>query len=133
MAEAKRTNLMPGGLIILIGVGLLSAAIATSMSTRAFIGRASVAEGVVVSLFANGTHPNIEFTSATGRKIAYMQGGFIFGYRPGDRVNVLYLPDDPNGLPCINSFGALWFWEIGLFSLAVLFLAAGVQKIRGDP
>ncbi|MGO4869733.1 MAG: DUF3592 domain-containing protein [Roseiarcus sp.] len=120
---------MFGGLIILVGAALLTAAIAKTMSTRAFISRASVAEGVVVSLFASGTHPNIEFTSATGRKINYTQGGFIFGYRTGDRVNVLYLPDDPNQPPCIDSLSALWFMEIILFSLAVLFLVGGFQKI----
>src|SRR5262249_35098816 len=80
------------------------------------------AEGVVVRLNAGGSHPQIDFTAASGAKISYPQGGLIFGYRPGQKVRVLYNPNNPGKTACIDTTGALWAVPILLAGIG-LFLA----------
>jgi hypothetical protein len=134
--EISRSNdatidLAKGWLFVVVGVVLVAGAIASGFSTREFVRNSSVAPGVVVSLNAGGSHPEIEFTPVSGDKVSYPQGGMIFGYQKGDRVRVLYNPKDPSADPCVDDFGALWFWSIlpGLIGLA--FAVAGTAQIKG--
>jgi hypothetical protein len=102
-----------------VGVGLLIASVVTGIALRGFISRAVSAPGVVSRLNAGGSHPEIEFTTASGEMISYPQGGLIFGYRPGQKVRVLYAEDNPKGTAHVNSFGALWFTPLTLFGLGL--------------
>jgi hypothetical protein len=115
---------------LVVGTGLLVAAIATGMAKREFIHRAQSAVGVVSRLNAGGSHPEIEFTTALGQKISYPQGGFIFGYRPGQEVRVLYSSDNPEQTACVASFGALWFVPLLLFCLGLGLIVGGVASLR---
>jgi len=124
-------KVLPGALFILIGGGLLVAAGVIGVRKREFIRKAATADGVVVSLNASGSHPQIEFTAASGQKIAYPQGGFIFGYRPGDRVRVLYNPDDPVRTACVDAFGALWFTPLILCMIGIVCVVAGLLSATG--
>ena len=90
------------------GVGLMIGAVGWGVSTRCFVARAVSAPGVVVKLNHGGAHPQIRFTTAAGEVIEYAQGGMIWGYRVGDRVEVLYEPEQPNRDPVIHTAGALW-------------------------
>lgn len=99
------------------------------MSRRSFLQKALSAPGVVSSLNAGGSHPEIEFTTASGEKISYAQGGLIFGYRPGQNVRVLYHPEDPRLSACVDAFGALWFAPLILLGLGLAVLVVGGLSI----
>ncbi len=122
---------MPRILFIVVGIGLLVVAIAVGVSINAFISKAVAAEGKVVEVRFGGSHPQIEFTSATGQRISYPQGGFIFGYKLGDRVRVLYDPAEPLNSACINEFGALWFTPL-ILSIIGLFCGVSGLLSAGD-
>ncbi len=117
-----------GVLLAIVGSGLLLGGIIAGLVKRGFVRDASRADGTVVSLLAGGSHPDIEFTTSSGQKISYAQGGWIFGYRPGDRVRVLYDPLNPAGTACLESIGALWFAPLFLSTLGLFFLIGGVLK-----
>lgn len=110
--------------LVVIGIVLLAAAGVTAGARRSFVRRALATEGIVVRLNAGGSHPQIEFTTSSGEKVSYPQGGLIFGYRPGDRVRVLYNPTAAAGTACVDRFGALWFGPLVLLILG-LFCVAG--------
>lgn len=69
---------------------------------------------------AGGSHPQIEFVTKAGDRISYAQGGMIYGAKVGDKVTVLYRPEEPSRAPTIDRFGAVWNWP-----LMALILGAG--------
>jgi hypothetical protein len=111
---------------LMVGSGLLVAAVVTGLAIRGFVGRATPASGVVSRLNAGGSHPEIEFTTASGETISYPQGGLIFGYRPGQKVRVLYGQENPRGTARVDAFGALWFAPLMLLGLGIALLIGGV-------
>ena len=122
---------MAAALFIVVGGGLLIAAITTGLTRRAFVREAESAEGVVVQLNAGGSHPQIEFAAKSGQQISYPQGGLIFGYRIGDRVRVLYRPEDPRGTACVDTLGAVWSAQLFLGGLGLLCVIGGLLSARG--
>jgi hypothetical protein len=131
---ALKANTLVGGLFILIGFGLMVAAIAWGATTRAFIHKAKTADGVVVETDFGSSHPQIEFTTASGKKISHSQGGMIHGYKVGDRVRVLYDPADPQRTACLDKFGALYAPSLfsGIISLGLIIGAILTICGRGD-
>jgi hypothetical protein len=131
MASATGDGRMRTAFFSMIAIALLTAAGYTAAVRLAFIRNAAAAEGTVVELSAGGSHPQIEFITAAGEQVSYPQGGFIFGYKLGDRVPVRYLPSDPRGTASIGTVGALWFAPLlltilgGLFAIAALLTAIG--------
>jgi hypothetical protein len=109
---------------ILVGVALLAAAVAVAISVRAFTRDAERSDGVVTRLNAGGSHPQIEFTTASGRKISYPQGGLIFGYQSGQKVRVLYRATDPEQSARIDAIGALWATPVMLGIVAMFLFAS---------
>jgi len=105
--------------LFLVGVALaaLVAAGGTSLSARDFVRSTERAEGVVAYLRAGDSHPQIQFTTASGETVSYPQNGWIWGYHAGDRVTVLYNPRRPRDAE-IDVFGAIW-------SIPMLFAALG--------
>lgn len=104
-----------------------------------FLSHAQKAPGVVKSLNAGGSHPQIEFTSSSGQVVSYPEGGIIFGYQPGQMVEVLYDPEHPSRDPVISDLGAVWGSATfaGLIGLGFAYLGwAEVfcyrKKARGD-
>jgi Protein of unknown function (DUF3592) len=120
-----------GVLFVLLGIGLLIAAVTFAARTHGFKRDAAAAEGVVVRLNAGGSHPQIEFTTAAGQTISYPQGGFLFGYQPGDRVRVLYSPGEPARTACVDAFGALWFTSLLLGAMGLCFVGGGLFAALG--
>lgn len=94
-----------------------------------FLAHAHRAEGHVSALNAGGNHPQIDFTDANGKTFSYPQNGFISGYEVGDRVTVLYRPEDPYVSAIIDSPGALWAWSLGAGLLGISFTAAGIYHL----
>jgi hypothetical protein len=114
-------------IFIVVGVVLLAAGAKVGLSVRRFTHVATSADGVVDHLNAGGSHPQVTFVTTAGKSVSYPQGGFVFGARPGDKVSVLYLPDDPVSTARINTFGSLWFGSLLLFALGVGILACGAS------
>jgi hypothetical protein len=119
-------------LFILVGVALLAAAVAVAISVRAFTRNAERSDGVVARLNAGGSHPQIEFTTASGRKISYPQGGLIFGYQSGQKVRVLYRATDPEQSARIDAIGALWATPIILAFIAIFLIVSGTLMNSGS-
>ena len=113
-------------LFVLGGVVVLCVAAGIGFATQRFTSRAARAEGVVARLNAGGSHPQIEFTTASGTRVSYPQGGFVFGYRVGQTVQVLYDPDDPAHTARVGTVGALWFVPILLLGIGVAFVLSGI-------
>ena len=117
----------------LVGLALMVGAVCWAVSTRAFVARAASAPGVVVKLNAGGAHPQVRFTTATGEAVETPQGGMIWGYRVGDKVEMLYEPDNPTGSAVINRPGALWgFVAMDFLMGAVFVLLAQLAWWRPD-
>jgi hypothetical protein len=114
---------------LVVGGGMLVAAVVTGIATNGFVGRAASAPGEVSRLNAGGSHPEIVFTAASGEKISYPQGGLIFGYRPGQKVRVLYSQEDPKGTARVDAFGALWFVPLMLFGLGLALIIGGAALL----
>jgi hypothetical protein len=113
---------------MLVGIGLIVVSGVAAAAKRGFVKSATASEGVVVRLNAGGSHPEIEFTTAAGRKVSYPQGGFIFGYRPGQKVRVLYLADAPAQTASVDAFGALWFVPVLLTVIGLFLIIAGASS-----
>jgi len=116
---------LAASVFVVIGAVLLFFALRSGLATRAFVLAAVRAEGTVTKLNAGGSHPQISFTTDAKVEISYPQGGLIFGYRPGDKVQVLYRTADPSGTATINAVGALWFPALLMSVLGMAFLVMG--------
>jgi Protein of unknown function (DUF3592) len=86
-----------------------------------FTAKATSAQGVVIRLNHGGSHPQVRFITSTGQVVDYAQNGLIFGYRKGDKVEVLYDSIQPTDAT-VNSFGALWGFPIQIFMMGVVFV-----------
>lgn len=106
----------------LVGVGLMISAGVWAVSTQHFVARAASAPGEVVKLNAGGAHPEVRFTTAAGQVIEYPQSGMIWGYRVGDKVEVLYEAENPTGSAVIHTPGALWGFVMMDFLLGAVFV-----------
>lgn len=111
-----------------IGLGLLLAAILSTVLTSRFINDASKLEGKVIRLNAGGAHPVIQFQPPGEQPVKFSGSGFI-NYAVGDSVTVLYLKDaqTPAGFHAkIDTPGALWDGSIALTLLGGGFIIGGL-------
>jgi len=122
-------KILLGLLFALIGIGLLGIALNLTLDRREFLAHAEAADGIVSHLNAGGSHPEIAFTTATGEKISYPQGGLIFGYQQGQSVRVRYLPDQPAVSAVVDDLGALWGASALLGGLGLMFAVAGLTTV----
>lgn len=112
-----------------IGVAVVAFACGWLWSVHSFTSRAVRASGVVTKLIAGGSHPEVAFVTATGEQVSSVQGGLIAGYREGERVDVLYLAEEPRNAQ-LDSFGALWGFPSLFLLLGVVFVGAGLHVGR---
>jgi hypothetical protein len=119
-------------IFIMAGVGLLAGAVWSGVMTGNFISHAKIADGVVVGLNAGGAHPQIQFTTAAGEKVAFPASGFIY-YHVGERVKVFFLPADPLKHASLDAFGALWFAPVLLAFLGAGLLLGGCLESEEMP
>jgi hypothetical protein len=113
--------------MIFIGVGVLVilAALVWAVSTYQFINQAATAQGEVIKLNSGGSHPEIKFTLPDGQEIEYPQSGLIFGYKVGDKVEILYDAKNPKNAS-LNTFGALWGFPVLILTLGLIFVIVGI-------
>ena len=124
-----KDSVVVGIIFLIVGAALLITTVQLAVRKREFVRTASVAEGTVVRLNAGGSHPQIEFIDNSGKRISYPQGGLIFGYKPGDRVRVLYNPGDARNSASIDAFGALCPFPLILGTIGAVFLALGLVSV----
>jgi hypothetical protein len=118
-------NRLKGACFSLVGLAFLGIGAMTYADTRDFVRHARRTEGTVVALNAGPAHPEIEYTDETGEKLTTPASGWI-SYRRGDRVGVLYLPNDPHHKSKVDDPGALWDVPTGFGGLGTLGLFLGV-------
>ena len=116
-----------------IGIVLLAVAAFTMRSNLEFLQTSIIVRGEVVRLNAGGSHPQIEFVTKTGERVSYAQGGMIYGMKPGDRVDVRYLPDRPSQSATVDKFGAVWNWTLVALIMGVGALVAGLSNLLSRP
>lgn len=105
-----------------VGLVLLLLAAVDAVHTRRFVVGAARAPGLVINTPFGGSHPVIRFTTASGEAVSFPQGRFVSGYRPGDKVTVVYDSNSPHGAS-LDTVGAVWFFPLILGGLGVFFLA----------
>ncbi|WP_434628319.1 DUF3592 domain-containing protein [Pseudomonas sp. Z1-29] len=127
-APSRLGQTLLGLLFALIGIVLLGGTVLLILERHEFLARAQIADGIVSRLNAGGSHPEVAFTTGKGEKISYPQGGFIFGYEPGQPVRVYYLPEQPADNPLIVDRGALWGTPVMLGAMGLFFTLVGSLK-----
>lgn len=115
----------------LLGLGLLLAGGFKTVERYHFLRTAQEAQGTVSALNAGGSHPQIDFTSVSGERISYPQGGFIFGYQVGEPVRVLYEAGRPAASAIVDDAGALWGNSAFLCGFGALFGIVGFRGLLG--
>lgn len=121
----SRGDILRASVFIPMGVFLICLTFWLVEDRLGFVAQAQRAQGHVSAVNAGGSHPQIDFSDATGRVVSYPENGLIFGYAIGDRVDVLYRPESPATTAIIDDRGALWGASLlaGLFAL--VFLSGG--------
>jgi hypothetical protein len=115
-----------------VGIGLLTGAFFLYQDTTAFLGEAARAEGTVVDLIESRSsdsttyRPVVNFTATSGRTIGFASssGSNPPSYDRGDKVDVFYLPADPENAR-IDGFFSLWGGATILAGLGSAFLIVG--------
>ncbi|MGE8413557.1 MAG: DUF3592 domain-containing protein [Pseudomonas sp.] len=125
-------KIIQGLLFALIGIGLLVIAGNLALERREFIASAQTADGIVSDLNAGGSHPEIAFNTASGERISYPQGGFIFGYQKDQPVRVYYQPERPANSAVIDDPAALWATPGVLGVIGLVFVIAGLVGISSQ-
>lgn len=124
-------------LFALIGLGSLGGTFYAYRYTSSFIETAAEAEGEVVNLVRSGSSsgsssggstyaPVVKFTAANGERYEFTSsaGSNPPSFRPGDRVRVYYLREDPYDAE-IDDFFSLWGGALILGFLGTVFSAFG--------
>jgi hypothetical protein len=117
----KTKAMVTAGVYFFFGIGFLIITFACIGPTREFIAKAKITDGVVIELPHGGSHPQVAFTNASGEKDWVPANGMISGYKIGERVRVLYDPNDP-AHPDIDDFGSLYAWSLfcGIFGICAI-------------
>ena len=114
-----------------VGIVALVIGMVTLVRTVQFVQRAEHAPGTVIDLSRETDsegevtfYPVVRFTTAEGKEIEFKSssGSSPPSQSEGDRVDVLYDPDDPNDARLSGIFD-LWLFPIVSFALGAAFLA----------
>ena len=125
----RTAQLMRGLLFGVVGLLILAVAAFEVTHRLEFLEVAQAVDGQVERLNAGGSHPQVAFTTATGQRVSYPQGGMIFGYEPGQPVRVLYDPARLRLEPVLDTFGALWGMTVVWVLLGLAFVGACVRGL----
>ena len=113
-----------------MGVLLLVGGVIGLLHTKRFVSDAERATGTVIDLSSRTDsdgdvmyHPVVRFTNAEGRTVQFVSstGSSPASESEGDRVEVLYDPDDPEDAK-LSGFFDLWLWPIAFGALGGMFV-----------
>ncbi|KAF1065890.1 MAG: hypothetical protein GAK45_02079 [Pseudomonas citronellolis] len=126
---SRAVNVLRGLLFCLIGLVFLGVSAYQLTDRVQFLGSAQAADGMVESLRAGGSHPQVAFTTAQGQRISYPQNGLIFGYQQGQAVRVFYAPEQPQASAVIDDLGALWGFPVVMGLIGAVFAVVGLRSL----
>lgn len=109
----------------IVGVLMTCGSIALLVWRIAFLFSAERGEGVVIEGGDGPFHAHVEFTTTSGQRLTFREDGIAW-HDVGDRVQVLYLPQEPSEHPCVDHPLDLFGWNAFAFSFAFSFLAVGL-------
>ncbi len=118
--------------VLLIGLAVCAAGGVSGMKSASDLSRMQHASGSVIRVDKIDTtfKPVVEFTTSAGKQVAFTDsvGESPAAYKPGDTVDVVYAPDNPEGAKIYSLLTIAM--QIGLPLLcAGFFLATGVIMI----
>jgi hypothetical protein len=123
----NRTVSLVAWVFLLLGLGLLGGGGVAASKVKAFADRALSAEGTVIELRGSETYrPVVEFTAASGQRRTFAHGVSSSppAFDVGERVTVLYDPEDPRDARIAGTF-SLWFLPIVLGGMGAVFALIG--------
>lgn len=134
MAKGRsRTDWAPR-VCLALGVLLLVGGAIAFVHTKRFVSGSERATGTVIDLSSrtdsDGTvtyHPVVRFTTAKGRTVQFVSdsGSSPATKSEGDRVEVLYDPDDPQDAK-LSGFFDLWLWPLAFGALGGMLVFFGL-------
>lgn len=89
----------------------------------------TVAIGQVIDTNYGGSHPGVSFITADNQKVMYYQDGLVFGYKMGERIEVIYDPKTPAHVS-VNTFGALYGFPVLGTLLGLAFIITSVLRLK---
>jgi hypothetical protein len=122
---------------IMLGIGLLMLGymLAGLLREQRFLIDAEQAEGMVIDLrklAGSATVPVIRFTTEHGETVDWAssrEAGGSSGYQVGDKVTLLYLPDNPSAAVIGSTFGIFGrFLLIGAAGLILVMRGLGATR-----
>ena len=117
---------------LLVGIGMLAGSWSWYQNTRSFIGQAAKAEGTIVELVRSNSsdsttyRPVVHFNNQNGEQIEFTSsaGSNPPSYSKGEKVEVLYLPNEPRNAK-INGFFSLWGGSLIIGGIGGVFFLIG--------
>ncbi|MCP1315815.1 MULTISPECIES: DUF3592 domain-containing protein [unclassified Halomonas] len=121
---------------ILVGAALLVLAVSLFQQSRAFHAKADSTEGRVVELVESRSQdsttyrPVVTFTTDDGTRVQFTsrEGSNPPRYAPGERVEVLFDPDNPRNARLDGLFDTIGAWMI-VGGIGAVFLAGAVGSL----
>ncbi len=130
MLWAKRK--IKGGIVIetlffLCALALLSQAFTAGKSTYRLMGVGEIAtNGMITGIENHGFSLDIQYTPDVGNSVVFQQNGFLFNYRMGQQVSVIYDPANTMNAR-MKIFSALWWKSILGVLFGSIFLIIGLR------
>lgn len=115
--------------VLALGIIAAISAVYSAYRTQEFLRHAVRADGIVVALVAGGSHPRVAFTTDKGEQVVRALGGFIGGWRVGDRVQVLYQSGQALETATMDRPGAIWFATILASILSLVLVGTAIQAM----
>ena len=117
---------------LLVGIGMLAGALSWYQNTQSFVAQALKAEGTVVELLRSSSsdsttyRPVVHFSNQNGEQIEFTSsaGSNPPSYSKGEKVEVLYLPTEPQNAK-INGFFSLWGGPLIIGGIGGVFFLIG--------
>ena len=127
--------------LIFLGVGSIVLAVAalSFLHTRQFVHSSSAGDGVVIENVwressgrsrGGSYYPRVRFRTGSGQDFVIISstGSSPPSFRVGERVQVLYSPDNPTRAR-IDSFGSLWALPLIFGCIGLVFCSVGIGPL----
>jgi hypothetical protein len=129
-------KLLWGGVVLLLGLGCLAAALVAWSVISGFVDGASTTQGRVVELVlaGSGRSPVVRFTAPDGREITFsgLNASNPPAYQVGEAVTVLFHPAAPQLGPRIQSASEVWTPVLVFALMGLLFVGVGLVLVVGQ-
>jgi hypothetical protein len=111
MHRMTKAGVLLETLLLLAGLGLLVESFMSGTATYKLLNAGQAVEGLITGVDNYGFSIFVQFTPSEGEPRVIQQDGFVFEYKMGEQVPVIYDPANP-AAAAVNDFGVLWFETI---------------------